>query len=137
LKKKPKKGKKGNPGSYGADDVVRSFDLFRKLYKDHDNRIDATAFARARVFDMWIGDWGRHEDNWKWAGFKHDNKTTYYPIPRDRDHAFSHWNGLLPWLASRHWALPNAENFDYHFHDMSSLTWPARHLDRFPPYTTG
>ncbi|HUM46898.1 MAG TPA: hypothetical protein PLD84_08220, partial [Chitinophagales bacterium] len=100
-------------------------------YKDHDNRIDATAFGRARVFDIWIGDWGRHEDNWKWAGFKDGNKTTYYPIPRDRDHAFSRWNGLFPFLASRHWALPNAENFDYRFRDVSSLTWPSRHLDRF------
>lgn len=86
---------------------------------------------RARVFDIWIGDWGRHEDNWKWAGFKEGNKTTYFPIPRDRDHAFSRWNGLLPFLASRHWALPNAENFDYRFRDVSSLTWPSRHLDRF------
>lgn len=131
LEEKPKKGKHDNPGSFEADDVVRSYDLFRKLYKDHDNRVDATAFARARIFDIWIGDWGRHEDNWKWAGFKDENKTTYYPIPRDRDHAFSRWNGLLPYLASRHWALPNAENFDYHFHDLSSLTWTARHLDRF------
>ncbi|HYV94534.1 MAG TPA: hypothetical protein VE978_22365 [Chitinophagales bacterium] len=131
LEEKPKKGKGDQPGTFGAEDVVRSFDLFRKLYKDHDNRVDAEAFARARVFDIWIGDWGRHEDNWKWAGFRSGNKTTYYPVPRDRDHAFSHWNGLLPYLISRHWALPNAEDFDYHFEDLSSLTWTARHLDRF------
>lgn len=131
LEEKPKKGKGKKPGSYGANDVVRSFDLFKKLYKDHDHRIDPVAFARARVFDIWIGDWGRHEDNWKWAGFQQGSKTTWYPIPRDRDHAFSHWNGLLPFLASRHWALPNAENFDYRFRDLSSLTWPSRHLDRF------
>jgi hypothetical protein len=131
LEEKPKEGKGNKAGSYGADDVVRSYELFKKLYKDHDNRIDPAAFARARVFDIWIGDWGRHEDNWKWAGFKEGNKTTYFPIPRDRDHAFSRWNGLLPFLASRHWALPNAENFDYRFRDVSSLTWPSRHLDRF------
>jgi hypothetical protein len=131
LEEKPSEGKGNQKGTYGADDVVRSFDLFRKLYKDHDNRVDPTAFARARVFDIWIGDWGRHEDNWKWAGFKEKNSTIYFPVPRDRDHAFSRWNGVLPYLASRHWALPNAENFDYRFHDVSSLTWPSRHLDRF------
>ena len=27
-------------------------------------------FVRARVFDLWIGDWSKHEDNWKWAGYK-------------------------------------------------------------------
>ncbi len=131
LEEKPKEAKGNQPGSFGASDVVRSFELFRKLYKDHDNRIDPAAFARARVFDIWIGDWGRHEDNWKWAGYKEGSKTTYFPVPRDRDHAFSRWNGLLPFLASRHWALPNAENFDYRFRDVSSLTWPSRHLDRF------
>ena len=108
LEGTPNEGKGNKAGSYGADDVVRSYELFKNLYKDHDNRIDPAAFARARVFDIWIGDWGRHEDNWKWAGFKEGNKTTYFPIPRDRDHAFSRWNGLLPFLASRHWALPNA-----------------------------
>ncbi|MCY7408795.1 MAG: hypothetical protein LH473_00850, partial [Chitinophagales bacterium] len=131
LEEKPKKGKGDQPGSYGANDVLRSFDLFRKLYKDHDNRIDPVAFARARVVDIWIGDWGRHEDNWKWAGFKEENKTTYYPIPRDRDHAFSHWNGLIPYLADRKWAMPNVENFNFHFGDVKAETWAARHLDRF------
>ncbi|HUM46883.1 MAG TPA: hypothetical protein PLD84_08145, partial [Chitinophagales bacterium] len=35
LEEKPKKGKGKNKGSYGANDIVRSFDLFEKLYKDH------------------------------------------------------------------------------------------------------
>lgn len=30
----------------------RSYSFFRPLYKDHDNRIDAPALARARVFDL-------------------------------------------------------------------------------------
>ncbi|MEO5673488.1 MAG: hypothetical protein ABIQ74_02470 [Chitinophagales bacterium] len=131
LEEKPKKGKGELPATFGADNIVRSNDLFKKLYKSHDHSVDAPSFAFARIFDIWIGDWGRHEDNWKWAGFKQNDKTVYYPIPRDRDHAFSHWNGILPYLASRHWALPNAEDFGYHFHDLSSLTWPSRHLDRF------
>jgi hypothetical protein len=81
LEEKPKKGKGNKPGSYGADDVVRSFDLFRKLYKDHDNRVDATAFGRARVFDIWIGDWGRHEDNWKWRALRRRIRRLTIPFP--------------------------------------------------------
>lgn len=131
LEEKPKKGNSKQIGSFGANDVVRSFDLFKKMYRDNDNRMDEVAFLRARIFDMWIGDWGRHEDNWKWAGFKNGKKTTYLPIPRDRDHAFSRWNGILPYLTSRRWALPNAENFGYHFEDIRSLTYTSRYLDRF------
>ena len=33
------------------------------------NYVDAEALGKARVFDIFIGDWGRHEDNWKWAGY--------------------------------------------------------------------
>ncbi|HUR32113.1 MAG TPA: BamA/TamA family outer membrane protein, partial [Saprospiraceae bacterium] len=131
LEEKPKKGKSDKPGTYGADEVVRSFDLFRELYKDHDNRVDPVAFARARVFDIWIGDWDRNEDNWKWAGYKNENTTTYYPIPRDRDHVFSQWNGLIPFLADRKWAVQSFEHFDFHYGDLKTGTWNSRHLDRF------
>jgi hypothetical protein len=117
-------------GFAGADDVTRSVGLFRKLYRDNDNRVDAEALGKARVFDMLIGDWGRHEDNWKWAGFDREDKRIYYPIPRDRDHAFCRWNGLIPYIADREWAMPMVESFDADFHDIKSLTWPARHVDR-------
>ncbi len=130
LEERPKDPVGKTPGFMGADDITRSMGLFRKLYKDNDYYVNAEAFGEARVFDMLIGDWGRHEDNWKWAGYNSGNKRVYYPIPRDRDHAFSRWNGLFPYLADREWAMPMVENFDYDFHDIKSLTWPARHLDR-------
>jgi hypothetical protein len=50
---------------------------------------DRHEFARARMFDLWIGDWSKHEDNWKWAGYKGKDGEVFRPIPRDRDHAFS------------------------------------------------
>lgn len=130
LEERPMDGVGNSPGFMGADDITKSMGLFKKLYKDNDNSVDAEAFGQARVFDIFIGDWSRHEDNWKWAGFVNGDKNTFYPIPRDRDHAFSSWNGLVPYLADREWAMPMIENFDYDFHDIKSLTWSARHLDR-------
>jgi hypothetical protein len=118
-------------GFMGADDVTRSVGLFRKLYGDNDKFVDEQALGKARVFDMLIGDWGRHEDNWKWAGYDKGEKRVYYPIPRDRDHAFCRWNGLIPYLADREWAMPMVESFGAEFGDIKSLTWPARHVDRF------
>jgi hypothetical protein len=117
-------------GFAGADDVTRSAGLFRKLYRDNDRYVDAEALGKARVFDMLIGDWGRHEDNWKWAGFDRGDQRIYYPIPRDRDHAFCKWNGLIPYLANREWAMPQVESFEADFKGIRSLTWPARHVDR-------
>ncbi len=51
--------------------------------------LDEASYIRARLFDMLIGDWDRHEDQWRWASFKENGKTIYRPIPRDRDQAFS------------------------------------------------
>lgn len=117
-------------GFMGADDVTRSVGLFRKIYSDNDRFVDEEALGKARIFDMLIGDWGRHEDNWKWAGYDRENMRVYYPIPRDRDHAFCKWNGLIPYLADREWAMPMVESFGPEFKDIKSLTWPARHVDR-------
>ena len=132
LEDSPKDPKPNVPGFGGSDEVTRSFGLFRKLYKDHDNRVDAPGLARARAFDMLVADFGKHEDNWKWAGYKQkDGGTLYRPIPRDRDQSFTQWNGLLTYLANREWAVPSIEGFNTEFQDMKSLNWPARHLDRF------
>ena len=132
LEDSPKDPKPNLPGFGGSDEVTRSFGLFRKLYKDHDNRVDAPALARARAFDMLVADFGKHEDNWKWAGYRQQGGGTLYrPIPRDRDQSFTRWNGLLTYLANREWAVPSIEGFGEDFEDLKSLNWPARHLDRF------
>jgi len=115
----------------GATDIEKSFKMFGKLYQDHDNHVEKKEFARARIFDLWIGDWSKHEDNWKWAGFKEGRGEVFRPVPRDRDHAFSRWDGIIPWIADREWGVPNGENFGEKVHGLRSLMWQARHLDRF------
>ena len=130
LEDNPTDPKPNLPGFVGSNEVTRNFGLFRKLYKDHDNRVDAPALARA--FDMLVADFGKHEDNWKWTGYKQKNGGTIYcPIPRDRGQSFTLWNGFLTYLANREWAVPSIEGFGADFQDMKSLNWPARHLDRF------
>lgn len=132
LEDSPQDPKPDLPGFGGSDEVTRSFGLFRKLFRDHDNRVDAPGLARARAFDMLVADFGKHEDNWKWAGYKQPGGGTLYrPIPRDRDQSFTLWNGLLTYLANREWAVPSIEDFGEDFDDLKSLNWPARHLDRF------
>ncbi|MGV3503820.1 MAG: hypothetical protein ACO1O1_08930 [Adhaeribacter sp.] len=130
LEERPLDPKGSRPGFGGADDIRNTFNFFRDLYKDHDNRVDARAYGKARAFDLLVGDWGRHPDNWRWAAFKQGKTTRFLPIPRDRDHAFSRWNGLIPWVADRSWAVPNVQDFNTKFNGIQSLTWPARHLDR-------
>ena len=59
LEDRPKDPKPNLPGFGNSDDVRRSFSFIRQLYKDHDNRIDAMALAKARAFDMLVADFGK------------------------------------------------------------------------------
>ncbi len=63
--------------------------------------IDARAYLRARLLDIYLGDWSRREDQWRWAVMTEENGTPRYrPIPRDRDHAFSRYaDGVFPAVA--------------------------------------
>ena len=130
IKPQGEKKKKGRPGTFGADDVLKSFELFRARYDDQETLIDYPEFLRARLFDILIGDWSRHEDNWRWAAYEDGDVVRIRPIPRDRDNAFSRMDGVFPWLAARRWAVPNLEHFGYKEPDIRSLTFQARHLDR-------
>ncbi|MEX0360278.1 MAG: BamA/TamA family outer membrane protein, partial [Allomuricauda sp.] len=79
--------------SFGKTESIEStYDFIRKLRKDEKYSLDAETYVRARLFDMLIGDWDRHVDQWRWAEFDgEDGKKIYRPIPRDRDQAYSIW----------------------------------------------
>jgi hypothetical protein len=80
----------GDKASFGfADKVISTDDLLSVLNKNENHILDEKAYIKARLFDMLIGDWDRHEDQWRWAVFKEGKQTVYRPIPRDRDQAFS------------------------------------------------
>ncbi|GAA4805115.1 metallophosphoesterase [Litoribaculum gwangyangense] len=79
-----------------ADDIESTHDIIEKVRKDEKYKIAEDAFIRARLFDMLIGDWDRHQDQWRWAQFDQENGDKYYhPIPRDRDQVFSNFDGAL------------------------------------------
>lgn len=79
-----------------ADDVESTEDLLAKLRKDEKYKLDETAYVRARIFDMLVGDWDRHNDQWRFAQHDNDDGTsTFIPIPRDRDQVYSNFDGGL------------------------------------------
>lgn len=80
----------------GSDEIISSSKLIKKLRNRNQVSIDKSLYIRTRLFDNLIGDWDRHEDQWRWAEFEGENgKAHYMPIPRDRDQAFSDFDGLL------------------------------------------
>lgn len=62
-------------------------------------KIEQEEVLRARLLDMLIADWDRHQDQWRWGKRNRDGFTYYYAIPRDRDQAYFYSNGLLVKIA--------------------------------------
>lgn len=79
-----------------ADDLESTHDIISKIREDEKYKIDENTYIRARLFDMLLGDWDRHQDQWRWAQFDQENGDKLFkPIPRDRDQVFSNFDGAL------------------------------------------
>lgn len=124
-------GDRTDVASFGySDNIISTKDMIEKIIYNEDHIIDSDAYLRARLFDILINDWDRHDDQWRWASFKHDEKTIYKPIPRDRDQAFFVNEGILTWIAARNWISPNFQGFDEYTENIAGLSHQARNLDR-------
>ena len=119
--------------SFGRPQDIRSTSsMLEKTMEKHTKLIDQRAVLRARLFDLVLGDWDRHDDQWRWAEFdiKKDS-TVFRPIPRDRDQAFSNYDGLLVGVAR--YTIPFVRQLRTYDDELKKLQWSsynARQFDR-------
>jgi len=76
--------------------AIKTEKLQDRLEKDNDNKADQRLLLRTRLLDMIIGDWDRHEGQWRWEKEGDTTKDLYEPIPRDRDKVFYTTDGFMP-----------------------------------------
>ncbi|MCC9138883.1 BamA/TamA family outer membrane protein [Pontibacter silvestris] len=113
------------------EDTDNTFKVLDKLEEDNDNTVDQRLLLRARLLDLVIGDWDRHEDQWRWQQIEEENGDDhYYPIPRDRDQVFYNPSGLFPSIASRKWLMPKFQGFHEEIRDVKGFMFNARFFDR-------
>ncbi|MDQ6755939.1 MAG: outer membrane protein assembly factor [Bacteroidota bacterium] len=105
-----------------------SDEMMDKIFEDNDKQVDQLAFVKARLFDMVIGDWDRHLDQWKWGTVDSGNQKIYVPIPTDRDQAFFSFDGVLLKLVIAAAGMKYVQPFDYKIHDIGIVE--RRFLDR-------
>ncbi|WP_339841701.1 hypothetical protein [uncultured Maribacter sp.] len=118
--------------SFGKPQAILSTaDVLQEINKTGKSVVDEPSYIRARLFDMLLGDWDRHEDQWRWALYKNDDGTEYCsPIPRDRDQAFSKYDGALISFLTR--VIPGLRKMQTYGEDLRSVKWFASspyHLD--------
>lgn len=116
------------PGFEGADKVKGTLDLFERLEKDPEEKVNKVEFLKARLMDVFLGDWDRHTDQWKWVRYWENGIDIWRPIPRDRDQPFAKFDGLLPSLAE--YVVPQFNTFDYDYSSVEKITWNGRYVDR-------
>lgn len=121
-------GPDGEPGFAGAVDVKGSEPFMEDLEESPRNRVDSRAYLKARLLDALVGDWDRHPDQWRWAGFMEGEELRFHPVPRDRDWALTKLDGVKMWVSKIPW--PHYVGFDHEFPSAFRLTWSGRVLDR-------
>ncbi|MHA6249415.1 hypothetical protein ACXYMU_15845 [Pontibacter sp. CAU 1760] len=119
------------PALGDAVDIDGSGTVLKNRYGDNDVFIDQKAFGKARLFDILIHDWDRHEGQWEWAQYKEGKNRIYRPIPKDRDNVYYRFqDGIIPWLFSRNWGIRKFESFDDEFNDVYALTINSEFIDK-------
>ncbi len=103
-----------------------------ELQDDNDNSIDLHATLQARLLDMFMMDFDRHEDQWRWgSNDKAQGKgTSYYPIPRDRDQPFFINQGIIPRIISRPSLQPRFQGFRAKAKNINTFNFNGRYFDR-------
>jgi hypothetical protein len=113
-----------------SKNIIGTEKLFTELLEDNDNGVDQLTYVRARLFDFLIGDWGRHEDQWRWASFTNGDEKIYKPVPRDRDQAYTKFDGKYLGFALSAANLDHLQSFDESVKDINKFNYAARNLDR-------
>jgi hypothetical protein len=114
------------PGFEGFTAKQKTVELWERLDEHPEESVDARAFLKARLFDMLIGDFDRHDDQWEWL--KPEGGSRWVPLPEDRDQAFAKFDGLI--LALIRPSQPRLVDFEQDYPNIVGLTWQGRFLDR-------
>lgn len=120
------------PDMAGATGFNGSEAMLKQIYRHPTHYIDQPAFLRARLLDVWLGDWDRHEGQWQWAKFREpEGRVRYLSIPKDRDQVYFRFDdGLIPWLAARPFIAPQFQTFRNEYNNIGGLVHQAQFIDQ-------
>ena len=116
------------PARGSNTEAIDTDSLLVNINKHIFDSVDDTAYLKARLLDMLIADWDRHEEQYKWQLIKNGTKNVYSPILRDRDQAFFYSDGLVL-ITTRLFALRFMTNFTKRVHKLTQLSKRSWKLD--------
>lgn len=104
--------------------------VLEKVAEEHDHLVIQQEVLKARLLDMYIADWDRHADQWRWGKIETSGIDFYYAIPRDRDQAFFNSNGILIKIVSLI-GMPHFVGFTKHNMHLKKLNHKSWAFDQF------
>jgi hypothetical protein len=91
LEERPEEGQSDTPEQ--EQKVYSTTKLLSRLHANNNNRVNEREVLRARLFDMLIGDWDRHDDQWRWLAKK--SGSGLCPNSRVSIIRYATWPGLI------------------------------------------
>jgi len=95
--------------------------------------VDQEPLIKVRLFDLLIGDWDRHAEQWGWVIQKSDVGNKAIPVAGDRDNAFFNISGLIPSIITNKNIEPLVRPFEKEIDHMPGLVYP---FDRYFLFNT-
>lgn len=109
-----------------------TLEVIQKLTDNNDNSYDGVSFLKARMIDLLLADWDRHEDQWRWHATNNGAGKTWIPIPRDRDQVVSVTEGVLPHIIKGIYTLPRVPGFTEKIRKPRHYFFKSAFLNAYP-----
>lgn len=114
----------GYPGFHGTTEILSTAQLWER-WKKGEADVDARSLLRARIFDLFLGDWDRHNGQWRWMNLPgHEGLVA---LPEDRDQAFSNYSGAV--IAIARSAQPKLIAWRDDYDNLRGLILQGREVD--------
>ncbi|HEX2606746.1 MAG TPA: hypothetical protein VHK91_05180 [Flavisolibacter sp.] len=130
LEERPDDTQISQPSFGFPEDIVSTEKMLEKMEEENDHLMDQHAYVKTRLFDMFVGDWGRHKDNWRWAKYDSGKFKYYRPVPKDRDQTYAKFEGFLLSVIVSGAGLKQLQTFDEDIRNIEWYNYPAIGLDR-------
>jgi hypothetical protein len=95
----------------GVLEVVSTQEMVHRLENESGYTLDQTAYLKARLFDILIGDSDRGKDQWMWMVVVRENGKVFYPYPIDHEGSFYRGDGAVSWWRQRKWVNYRLQNY--------------------------
>lgn len=106
-------------------EIVETDDLQELKMKLGDKlKIDKQELIKARLFDLLIGDWDRHAEQWGWILQEQNGNIEAIPMAGDRDNAFFHMDGVIPAILTNRRINPLVRPYEKDIDYMEGLVYP-------------